>query len=133
MTATEIRAQVDLRSIRMADVAIHMARRALTGNTGWNDVKRHPYNLPEVEMAGEILFYMFNSCVADIKQALINMPEEMDGCLSLCSKNYFDVFVECLDRQIRVRQYDKPNWQFDDPDWPKEAAPRKPDWALEGH
>ncbi len=126
MTATEIRAQVDLRSIRMADTAIRMARMALTGNIGWNDVKPHPYNLPEVEMAGEVLFYMFNSCAADIKQALINMPEEMDGCLTLCSKNYFDAFVECLDHQIRT-------YQSDDPDWPKEAEPRKPDWALEGH
>lgn len=124
MTVTEIRVNVPPMAIWMADKTIREARKALTGNTGWNDVKRADYNLPEVEMAGEVLFRMFNACVADIKTALLDMPEEMDGVLSFPKKNYFDEFVMSLDRQIR-------KFESSDPEWPKEAEPRKPDWIFE--
>lgn len=86
----------------------------------WKDVKRAPYNLPEVEMAGEVLFEMFNACAADIKTALLDMPEEMDGVMSVPGKNYFDEFVKNLDHRIRA-------FKHADPDWPKEAEPRERD------
>lgn len=53
--------------IWMADAAIREARMGITGKTGWHDVKRHPYNLPEVEMAGEVLMRIFSECAAYIR------------------------------------------------------------------
>lgn len=123
MTAAEIRENVPLMAIWMADAAIREARKAVTGRTGWSDVKRAPYNLHEVEMAGEILFRMFHACSADIRIALLNMPEEMDGAMSFRDKNYFDEFVKNLDCRIRATK-------STDPDLPKEAEPRKQDWTL---
>lgn len=124
MTVAEIRANVPPMAIWMADAAICEARKALTGKIGWCDVQRAPYNLPEVEMAGEILFRMFNACAADIRFALLGMPEEMDGTVSIPGKKYFDEFVKNLDCRIRAHQ-------STDPDWPQEAEPRKQDWLLE--
>ena len=111
MNIDEIRAQFPPVAIWMADRTIREARRAITGKTGWQDVKRPPYNLPEVEMAGEILFRMFDTYAAAIKTALISMPEEMDGIRSFPDKKYFDEFVKALQKQksssVRARQ---PDW-----------------------
>ncbi len=118
MTAKEIRTEVAPMAIWMADAAIREARKAITGNTGWSDVKRNPYNLPEVEMAGEILFRMFNTFVAAIKDALLEMPEKMDGTLSFADCNYFDEFVKALDKKL--------HWYSN----PEEVELREPDWVL---
>lgn len=112
MTVKEIRKQVSPMVIWMADAAIKEARCAITGHTGWNDVKRSPYNLPEVEMAGEVLGRMFNECGALIRQALINMPDEMDGIRGFRDLNYFDEFVATLVKESTVNL-------------------RKADWILE--
>lgn len=131
MTAAEIRANVPPMAIWMADAIIRKARVAITGNTGWSDVKRAPYNLPEVEVAGAVLFRMFNSCEFDIKMTLLDMPEEMDGIGHRASENYFDTFVELLDRRVRDFHARCPQCATNDPDWPKEAEPRKSYWILE--
>ncbi|MFR0750172.1 hypothetical protein [Hungatella sp.] len=99
MTSKEIRAQVPPMIIWMADATIKEARRGITGKTGWKDIKRHPYNIPEVEMAGEVLGRMFNECAAGIRQALIDMPEEMDGVHDYSNLNYFDEFVASLEKR----------------------------------
>ena len=88
--------------IWMADAAIREARVGITGKTGWHDVKRHPYNLPEVEMAGEVLMRIFSECAAYIRQALINMPDEMDGVRRFRNLNYFDEFVAALEKHGTV-------------------------------
>lgn len=102
MTSKEIREQVSPMVIWMADAAIRHARRAIKYRTGSEDVKCHLYNLlynlPEVEMAGEVLFRMFNACSASIKEALLAMPEQMDGITTYPNLNYFDEFVAALDR-----------------------------------
>lgn len=98
--------------IWMADAVIREARMGITGKTGWNDVKRHHYNLPEVEMAGEVLGSMFSECSAYVRQALINMPDEMDGVRRFRDLNYFDEFVAALEKQGTV-------------------ALREADWVLE--
>ena len=99
MNIDEIRSQFPPIAIWMADAAIREARKAVTGKTGWHDVKRSPYNLQEVEMAGAVLFSMFDTYVAAIKYALISMPEEMDGIGSFRDKKYFDEFVKSLQKQ----------------------------------
>jgi len=119
MTSNDIRTQVSPMVIWMADAAIREARKAITGNTGWNDVKRNPFNLPEVEMAGEILFRMFDTFTTAIRDALIEMPEKMDGVWSFPDCNYFDEFVKALDKKL--------HWFSD----PEEVELRKPDWILE--
>lgn len=110
MNIDEIRAQFPPLAIWMADAAIREARKAVAGKTGWQDVKRSPYNLPEVEMAGEVLFRMFNTYTAAIKGALLSMPEEMDGMISFPDKKYFDEFVKALQKQnissVRARESD---------------------------
>lgn len=131
MTAAEIRANVPTMAIWMADRVIREARKAITGKTGWNDIKRADYNLPEVEMAGEVLFRMFNACAADIRFSLIDMPKEMDGVFTISTKNYFDEFVENLDRRLREFASKHPECVKEDPEWPKEAEPRRSDWILE--
>ncbi len=119
MTSEEFREHVSPMAIWMADATIREARQAITGKTGWNDVKRHPYNLPEVEMAGQVLFRMFNTFSAAIKDALIEMPEKMDGALSFPDCNYFDEFVKALDKKL--------HWYST----PAEVELRNPDWILE--
>lgn len=119
MTSTEIREKVSPMAIWMADATIRQARRAITGNTGWRDVKRHPYNLPEVEMAGEVLFRMFDTFSAAIRDALIEMPEKMNGVYSFPDCNYFDEFVTALDKKL--------HWYSA----PEEVELRKPDWILD--
>lgn len=109
MTAKEIREKVSPMVIWMADAVIREARMGITGKTGWNDVKRHHYNLPEVEMAGEVLGRMFSECAAHIRQALINMPEEMDGIQSFANLNYFDEFIAALDKRGTV-SLTETNW-----------------------
>lgn len=121
MTSQEIRTQVSPMIIWMADATIREARRAITGNTGWNDVKRSPYNLPEVEMAGEVLFRMFDACSASIRIALLTMPEKMDGFLSYPDSNYLDEFVASLNSHLlRSRSLDEPMG----------TELRKSDWVL---
>lgn len=100
MTVQEIREQVPAMAIWMADATIRNARRALTHNTGWHDIKRHDYNLPEVEMASSVLFNMFNTYEAAIREALIKMPGTLDGCCSVPGMKYFDEFVKALESQI---------------------------------
>lgn len=131
MTATEIRANMPPMVIWMADITIREARKGITKKTGWNDVKRADYNLPEVEMAGEVLFRMFNACAADIRFALLGMPEELDGIFTVPGKNYFDEFVENLDRRLRKFASEYPECIKGDPAWPREAEPRRSNWILE--
>lgn len=119
MTSNEIRSQVSPMVIWMADATIRQARRAITGKTGWNDVKRHPYNRPEVEMAGHVLFNMFDTFSAAIMDALLEMPEKMDGALGFPDCNYFDEFVKALDKKL--------HWYST----PEEVELRKPDWILD--
>ena len=96
-------------TIWMADAVIREARMGITGNTGWNDIKRSAYNLPEVEMAGKILFNMFEACANHIQCALIHMPEKMNGLYSFQNLNYFDEFVKALETQsgyVKLRETD---------------------------
>lgn len=108
MNIDEIRAQFPPVAIWMADATIREARRALTGNTGWNDVKRADYNLPEVEMAGAVLSRMFNTYPAAVRFALLAMPQEMDGLHA--SGNYFNEFAKALHTKepsgVRIRNAD---------------------------
>lgn len=109
MTSAEIREQVSPMVIWMADAAIREARRAIAGKTGWDDINRQPYNLPEVEMAGEVLFNMFATCSASIRIALIKMPEKMDGLMSFHDCKYLDEFVKALQacEPVKLRES---NW-----------------------
>lgn len=116
MTSKEIREQVSPMVIWAADATIRQARRAITGKTGWNDVKRHAYNLPEVEMAGEILFNVFDTFPAAIKYALLQMPVEMDGINSGAGKNYFDEFVVSLNNMLQ-RYVDAKGVKLREADW----------------
>jgi len=119
MTSKEIRNQVSPMVIWMADAAIREARKAITGNTGWNDVKRHPYNSPEVEMAGGVLFRMFDAITAVIKNALLNMPEKMNGVYSFNDCNYFDEFVNALENQLQSHEKNE------------HVELRKADWVMD--
>lgn len=112
MTVQEIRSQVSPMVIWMADAAIREARRAIVGETGWDDIKRRPYNLPEVEMAGEVLFRMFATCSASIKIALIKMPEKMDGLMTFYDCKYLDEFVKSLQASEPVNLREA-NWVLD--------------------
>lgn len=105
MTAQEIRAQVPPMVIWMADAAIREARRAITGKKLRTDINRNPYNLPEVEMAGEILFRMISTCTASIMTALLEMPDEMNG-------SYFDEFIKALGAKGTVTLR-KADWVLD--------------------
>ncbi len=115
MTAADIRKEVSPMVIWMADATIREARRAIAGKTNWPKPKCHDLNLPEVEMAGEILFRMFETYSMAIMDALVNMPEDMDGLCDRAGRNYFDEFVKQLqafyDRMgsghvIRLREAD---------------------------
>lgn len=101
MTAQELREALPPVAIWMADATIRQARKALCGCTGWPDVKRADYNLPEVEMASGILFNLFATFEAAIRMALITMPREMDGIKNFKDKKYFDEFVLSLDAYLR--------------------------------
>jgi len=119
MTSKEIRENVSPEVIWMADATIREARKAVAGKTGWSDVKRNPYNLPEVEMAGQVLFRLFDTCTAAIKVALLEMPEKMDGALSFPDLNYFDEFVVALGKKLYSYKTKE------------EVELRKPDWVLD--
>lgn len=114
MTAQEIRESVPSMVIWMADAAIRQARKAITGKTGWNDINRNPYNMPEVEMAGEILFRMFHTFTGAIKDALLAMPEELDGVYDITGMNYYDEFVKALSEKGKTYGFEvklrEPNW-----------------------
>lgn len=110
MTTQEIRKTVNPMIIWMADAVICEARKAITGNTGWNDIKRSPYNFPEVEMAGQVLGRMFNTYAAAIKNALLNMPEKMNGIYRFPDLNYFDEFVKALEKEITSVKLCQSNW-----------------------
>ena len=121
LTAEEIRQSVSPMVIWMADATIREARKALTDHTGWPKINRADYNLPEVEMASAILFRMFETFEAAIRQALIEMPHDMDGTSYFCGKNgrkYFDVFVETLAKQLEGCPT------------PEYVQLRQPDWCL---
>ncbi|MFA7636413.1 MAG: hypothetical protein WCX81_01475 [Monoglobales bacterium] len=113
MTVQEIRETVNPMVIWMADAVIREARKAITGNTGWNDVKRSPYNLPEVEMAGQILHRMFDTYAAAIKNALLNMHEELNGIYEFRDFNYFDEFVKSLESEISIVKLRQADWVLD--------------------
>ena len=119
MTAKEIRDSVQPMVIWMADAVIREARRALTGCTGRPKLKRHPMNLPEVEMAGEVLFRMFNTFPMAVKGALVAMPEDMDGISSFWERTYFDEFVKAL--EVELKKYPSQG----------DVKLRQPDWVLE--
>lgn len=114
MTAKEIRIEVTPMVIWMADAAIREARKAITDNNG----HLHSYNLPEVEVASEVLFRVFQTFTAAIKHALLEMPERMDGRISFTDLNYFDEFVIALDKKL--------HWYR----CPEEVMLRQPDWIL---
>ena len=113
MKAQEIRERVAPMVIWMADATIRNARRALTGNTGWKDVNRSDYNLPEVEMASSVLFNMFWTYEAAIRQALIRMPDKLDGRKTIPGLNYFDEFVKTLESQIGNVKLRESDWILD--------------------
>lgn len=115
MTANEIRLEVTPMVIWMADAAIREARRAINYNKG----PLHSYNLPEVDVATAVLFKMFNTFPAAIKEALLRMPEKMNGYISYVSLNYFDEFVKSLDKELHT--YKRPD----------EVELRQTDWILE--
>ena len=117
MTPQEIRNHVSPMVIWMADAAIRQARKSISGNSGWKKPERNDYNLPEVEMAGEILFRMFNTCMATIKDAILAMPEDLDGVYDVFGKNYFDEFVKALENQKSI--------------FGNTTSLREPDWILE--
>lgn len=105
--------------IWMADATIRQARKALTHKTGWPDVKRADYNLPEVEMASAVLFNMFGTFEAAIRYALIGMPKEFDGFVSVHGRTYFDEFVASLDRHLKTYST------------PEKVMLRESDWVLD--
>lgn len=115
MNAKELREALPPMVIWMADATIREARRSITGNTGWPKPNRNDYNLPEVEMAGEILFRMLEICSAAIKTALVNMPAEMDGVHDPYGRNYFDEFIAALVAYLARHA----------------VRPRESDWILE--
>ena len=117
MTSEGIRKQVSPMVIWMADAAVRQARRAITNKTLFRSVL-NPYNRPEVDTAAEVLFCMFNTCTADIKGALLAMPEQLDGFVSVPGINYLDCFAECLAEQLLV--YPEP----------KALELREADWVL---
>lgn len=118
MTSNEIRAEVSPMVIWMADAAIRAARRAICKQTGWDDVKRADYNLPEVETASTVLFNMFGTYEAAIRMALIKMPDNFDGIRSVPGKKYFDAFVETLE------------WYLQQGARKEHVTIREPDWVL---
>lgn len=114
MTSTEIRKTVAPMVIWMVDATIRKARKAVTGK---DICCRYPketpnYNKPEVEMASAILFRTFDYCEADLRKAIIQMPDNYDGFTSSCG-NYFDCFIETLGKGNGVML-------------------RESDWTLEG-
>ncbi len=118
MTTKEIREQLPPVAVWMADATIRRARMALCGCTGWPDVKRADYNLPEVEMASAILCNLFATFEAAIRIALINMPKDMDGIRNTAGRRYFDKFVETLDEFLNSSTP------------PEKVKLREADWIL---
>ena len=118
MTIKDIRAEASPMVIWMADATIREARRAITGKTGWPKPDRADYNLPEVEMAGKILFNMFGTWEAAIKTALLEMPPEMDG-ITGHGRKYVDEFVNTLSRY------------YDRLSTPESIRLRESDWVLD--
>ena len=91
MTSKRIWDNVSPTVIWMADIRIREALMAITGITKWNDVKRRPHNLLEVEMARDVLFRMFKLITAlELKLNLIelnhfgyqNQRHPRDVCIS---------------------------------------------------
>lgn len=119
MTVQEIRNELPPVAIWMADATIRQARRAICGRTGWPEIKRNPYNLPEVEMASAVLFRLFETFEAAIRYAIMAMPKDMDGVFTLPGTTYFDEFVKALDKHLK--SYGTP----------EEVTLRQPDWILE--
>ena len=96
MISSEIRENVEPMVIWMTDAVIRKARIAISGKDALCPYPKEiaDYNKPEVEMASAVLFRTFNYCEADLRYALIRMPEQYDG-FSNC-ENYFDAFIESL-------------------------------------
>ena len=117
MTSEEIRKQVSPMVIWMADAAVRQARKAITNNTLPKSTL-HPYNRPAVHAAAEVLFCMFHACTADIKSALMEMPDQLDGVVNVPKMNYLDSFVERLAEQLLA--YPEP----------KALELREADWVL---
>ncbi len=115
MNTDELRKELPPVAIWMADAAIRQARKALCGKTGWPKPDRSDYNLPEVEMAGAVLFRLFHTYQAAIESALINMPEKLDGVFDYHGMYYFDEFVKALSKYIE----------------PDVVTIRQSDWVLE--
>ena len=119
MTAADIRKEVSPMVIWMADATIREARRAITGNTSRPQPKCSVYNLPEAEMAGEILSRMIDTYPAAITDALVNMPAEYDGVYDRPGRNYFDGFIAQLTANLDRMPSARP------------ATLRESDWILE--
>ena len=109
MTSKEIRNEVSPMVIWMADAAIRGACMAINDN---NSRLPAPYN--RIDGESEILFAMFNICIADAKEALIKVANGHDGLCEYPNFNYFDSLVEFLNKE----RYGN-------------ATLRKPDWILE--
>lgn len=118
MTVEEIREQLPPVAIWMADATIRRARQALCGCTGWPDLKRADYNLPEVEMASAILCVLFSTFEAALRFALINMPKDMNGIHNVEGRKYFDEFVAALDSYLQTCTT------------PEKVKLRESDWIL---
>lgn len=117
MTSEEIRNRVSPMTIWMADAAVRQARKAISGKTSFGSTL-NPYNRPEVDGAAEVLFRTFHACTANIKEALMKMPEQLDGVVSVLGMNYFDCFVEKLAERLA------------DSSEPQAVELRKADWVL---
>lgn len=96
MSSCEIRENVEPMIIWMTDAVIRKARKAISGKDILCPYPKEiaDYNKPEVEMASAILFRTFDYCEADLRYALIKMPEQYDGFSN--HGNYFDTFIEIL-------------------------------------
>ena len=96
MSLCEIRENVEPMIIWMTDAVIRKARKAISGKDILCPYPKEiaDYNKPEVEMASAILFRTFDYCEADLRYALIKMPEQYDGFSN--HGNYFDTFIEIL-------------------------------------
>ena len=107
MNLEKIREQTPPMVLWMADATIREACKALNGGLGRDDVKCDPYNLPEMNMAGEILFQIFVVCAYDVKMALIAVQKSgMNGFYTYPDRKYFDEFVKEL--SARLSQQNKP-------------------------
>lgn len=111
MNNTEIRSGLGDHAVWMLDAVIRQARQAITENREKPEPRRADYNLPEVEMAGEILFRAFETYSANLKIALSRMPDQMDGRHSIPGHKYIDEYIIALEQVMKMPvQLRKSDW-----------------------